>query len=81
MLAASGSSPAATVGACQGISHFIRFFVARSSFVSPLKHSAGRKPQLRASLLHLDTAHSGGVLPEKPLPGERTRMLSHPVPG
>lgn len=74
MFAASGSSPAATVGACQGISHFIRFFVARSAFVLPLKHSAGQKTRLQASSLHLDTAHSGGVFREKSLPGERATM-------
>lgn len=74
MFAASGSSPAATVGACQGISHFIRFFVARSSFVSPLKHSAGQKTRLQAFSLHLDAAHSGGVLPEKSLAEERVTM-------
>lgn len=60
-VAASGRPPAAPVGACQGISHFIRFFVARLSFVLPLKDVAG-KAMATASSLHLDTAYSGDFL-------------------
>lgn len=60
-VAASGRPPAAPVGACQGISHFIRFFVARLSFVLPLKNVAS-KAMAAASSLHLDTAYSGDFL-------------------
>lgn len=55
---ASGRPPAAPVGACQGISHFIRFFVARLSFVLPLKDVAS-KAMVTDFSLHLDTAYSG----------------------
>lgn len=60
-VAASSRPPAAPVGACQGISHFIRFFVARLSFVLPLKDVAS-KSMATASSLHLDTAYSGDFL-------------------
>lgn len=60
-VAASGCPPAAPVGACQGISHFIGFFVARLSFVSHLKDGAG-KAVASASSLHLYTAYSEDLL-------------------
>lgn len=60
-VAASGRPPAAPVGACQGISHLIRFFVARLSFVLPLKDVAS-KAMATASSLHLDSAYSGDFL-------------------
>lgn len=72
-VAASGCPPAAPVGACQGISHFIRFFVARFSFVSPLKHSAGKNRGFSLPLL-LDTAYSGGFLTEKSVSGDRLEL-------
>lgn len=58
---ASGYPPAAPVGACQGISHFIRFFVACLSFVLPLKDITS-KAMATASSLYLDIALSGDFL-------------------
>ena len=54
--ATSDCPPAAPVGTCQGISHFISFFVARLSFVMPLKGAS--KAIAAACSLHLDTAYS-----------------------
>lgn len=69
-VAASGRPPAAPVWACQGISHFIGFFVARLSFVLRLKDGAS-KAMASASTLHLDTAYSGDLLIEKSVAWDR----------
>lgn len=51
-VAASGSHCAAPVGACQGICHFIRFFVVCLSFVFPFKYFLS-KAMATVFLVHL----------------------------
>lgn len=63
LVPASGRPPAAPVGACQGISHFISLFVASPTIVFLLKDIAS-KAIPTASFLHLGTAYLRDFLGE-----------------